>query len=64
MVVNFIKEYQNLVISQNRKSRNKVGVAEELGCKNDVALRKIGQIEPRLFKNHVPGWMGVWVVES
>ena len=40
--VNFIKKYQNLVNSQNwKKSRNKVGVAEEIGCENVVALSKI-----------------------
>ena len=52
-------KHQNLVISQNWKNLNKVGVAEEIGCENDVALSKIGQIEWRLVKNHVPGWMVV-----
>ena len=55
------KENLNLVSSQNWKSLNKVGVAEEIGCKNDVALSQIGQTEQRLVKNHVPGWMGVCV---
>ena len=31
--VNFIKKYQNLVISKSWKIQNKDGVAEEIGCK-------------------------------
>ena len=58
MGVNFIKKYCKLVISKRWKSQNKDGVAEEIGCKNDVALSQIGQTEQRLVKNHVPGWMG------
>ena len=39
----FTKKYQNLVISKFRKSQNKVAVAEEIGCGNDIVLSKIGQ---------------------
>ena len=43
MGVNFVKKYQNLVISKSgKKSQNKVGVVEGIGYKNDV-LSKIGQ---------------------
>ena len=35
MGVNFIKKYQNLIISKSEKSKNKVGVAEETGCKKE-----------------------------
>ena len=41
MGVNFIKKYQNLVISNSGKSPNKVGVTVEIGCKNDPVLSKI-----------------------
>ena len=34
MGVNFLKKYQNLVISKVEKSKNKDGVAKEIGCKN------------------------------
>ena len=34
------------------------GVAEEIGCKNDVVLSKISQIEQKLVKKHVSVWMG------
>ena len=38
---------------------NKVGVAKEIGCTNDVAMIKIGQINKlsiiKLVKNHAPG---------
>ena len=42
MVVNFIKKYQNLVISKCGKNHNTVEVAEEFGCGNELkSLRKI-----------------------
>ena len=40
-------------MSQNWKSQNKVGVAEEIGFKSDIALSKIGQIERQFVKNLV-----------
>ena len=49
----------NLVIYKKMNCQNKVGVAEDIGCKNDVALSKVGQIGLRIVKNHVPGWMVV-----
>ena len=36
-------KYQNLVISNDGKSQNKVAVAEKIGCSNDIFLSKIGR---------------------
>ena len=36
MGVNVIKKYQNLVISKCGKSQNKVDLAEEIGCGNEL----------------------------
>ena len=52
MGVDIIKKCLNLVIS---KSQNKVGVAEEIGCENDIGLRKIVAQKP------VHGWMDGWM---
>ena len=42
MGVNFIKKYQNLVISKCGKSQNKVDVVEEIGCGNELkSLQKL-----------------------
>ena len=43
MGVNFIKNYQNLVISKSGKSQNEVGLAEEIGSEKDIVWSKIGQ---------------------
>ena len=43
MGANFIKKYQNLVTSKSGKNQNKVGLAEEIGFKNDIVLNKIGK---------------------
>ena len=34
--------YQNWVISKSWKNDNKVGVARQIGCGNDIALSIIG----------------------
>ena len=68
MWVNFLRKYQNLVISKSGKSQNQVEVAEEIGCDNDIVLSKIDQGKQKLGlikickdkgpKKSSPGWMG------
>ena len=41
MGVNFKKKRQNLFFQKVEKSQNKVGVAEEIGCKNDTVMKLI-----------------------
>ena len=54
MGVNFIKKYQNLVISNSGKSPNKVGVTVEIGCKKDPVLSKDARTKV-LFRTKMRG---------
>ena len=40
MGVSFLNKCQQLVISKSLTNQNKVAVAEEIKCGNDIALRK------------------------
>ena len=43
-MVQFYKEISKFGYFKNmEKSQNKVAVAEEIGCRNDIALSKIGK---------------------
>ena len=41
MGVSFLNKCQQLVISKSWTNQNKVAVAEEIECGNDIALKKI-----------------------
>ena len=59
MGLNFIKKYQNLVVSKSRKNQDKVGVAEKIGCKNEISLSKIGWARKSYLKPCY--WMDGWM---
>ena len=58
MWVNFIKKYQNLVISKTWKSQNKVGVFEEISCGNKIGKGNELRQNKKVKSVVLVWWMG------
>ena len=62
--MNFKKKYQIWIFQKGGKIHNKFLMAKEIGCRNDIILRKIGGGHEISKAEKLLSWMCGWVGEK